>query len=282
MNRLIHTFVFISAAFMLSAQSRMVTETMHSAILDADRDYTIYLPPSFNSDPSRHYPILYLLHGMTDTNTSWLDRGHYQEVADELIANGVIDEMVIVTPNAGGPNVHEQQNGYFNLDGWRYEDFFFEEFMPAIETKYRAGGSKENRALAGLSMGGGGATGYAQHHPELFASAYAMSALMDIPEFDWGNASLDDKFGKLTRSVMQNSCVRFIAEASDEQQQAMRTVRWFVDCGDDDFLLECNMDFYRAMRRARIPAEMRMRDGGHSWQYWHSALYTALPFAFKK
>lgn len=269
---------FFAAA--ASAQSRMVTEAMPSRILDTEREYTIYLPPSFDADTTRHYPILYLLHGMTDTNTSWQERGHYQEVVDELIAKGEIPEMVIVTPNAGGANVREQQNGYFNLPEWRYEDFFFEEFMPAIESKYRAGGSKEKRAVAGLSMGGGGATGYAQHHPELFASAYAMSALMDIPEFDWGNAQADDKFVKLTRSVMENSCVRYVAEATDAQKDALRTVRWYIDCGDDDFLLECNMDFYREMRRARIPAEMRMRDGGHSWDYWHSALYTALPFAF--
>ena len=50
------------------------------------------------------------------------------------------------------------------------------------------------------------------------------------------------------------------------------------DCGDDDFLFDCNLDFYQAMRRAHIPCQLRVRDGGHTWEYWHSALYEALPF----
>ncbi len=53
-------------------------------------------------------------------------------------------------------------------------------------------------------------------------------------------------------------------------------MRWFIDCGDDDFLLDVNLELNRAMRRAGIPHEFRMRDGGHTWEYWHSALYTCL------
>ena len=55
-------------------------------------------------------------------------------------------------------------------------------------------------------------------------------------------------------------------------------VQWFVDCGDDDFLLDRNIEFFQAMRNAGIPLQFRVRDGGHTNEYWHTALFTCLPF----
>jgi len=69
-----------------------------------------------------------------------------------------------------------------------------------------------------------------------------------------------------------------VKNADEARKQELRTVKWFVDCGDDDFLFDGNIDFYRAMRHAQIPCQLRVRDGGHTWEYWHSALYTALPY----
>ncbi|MDE7155166.1 MAG: esterase family protein, partial [Muribaculaceae bacterium] len=56
-------------------------------------------------------------------------------------------------------------------------------------------------------------------------------------------------------------------------------VNWFVDCGDDDFLLDVNIDYIRAMKAVKIPVEFRVREGDHSHEYWHTALYYAIPFA---
>ena len=59
----------------------------------------------------------------------------------------------------------------------------------------------------------------------------------------------------------------------------MRSIRWYIDCGDDDFLLDDNLKFYQALRDAQIPAQLRVRDGAHKWYYWRQALSTCLPFA---
>jgi S-formylglutathione hydrolase FrmB len=260
-------------------QSKTETKTIHSAVLNADREYTIFLPKSYETDKDKKYPILYLLHGMMDTNKGWEGRGHLKDVADQLMASGEACEMIIVTPDAGG-NVYEGAwNGYFDMPGWKYETFFYTEFLPHIEKEYRVIGDKQHRAVAGLSMGGGGATKYAQTHSERFAACYAMSALMNIPEQGAAPAqNPDDKMAILTQSVQENNCIKYVEDADDTRKTQLRSVKWFVDCGDDDFLLERNIEFTRAMNRQQIPCEFRVRDGGHTWEYWHSALYNCLRF----
>lgn len=267
------------AAAQGNPQSRIVTDTIYSEVLGEKRAYTICLPRGFYTDKEKTYPVLYLLHGMWESNAIWAERGHALDVLDRLTASGEACEMVLAAPNAGGGNPEIYQNGYFDMPGWKYETFFFTEFLPYIERKYRIKGDKRHRAVAGLSMGGGGSASYGQRHPDMFCAVYAMSALMDIPER--GAARFDNpdgKLAKLTRSVIEKSCVKYVRESDEARKEQLRSVAWFVDCGDDDFLLDRNIEFFRAMREADIPCQFRVRDGGHDWEYWHSALYLCLPF----
>ena len=108
-----------------SAQAgKVVTDSLKSDILGAVVKYNVYLPNGFDKS-DKCYPVVYLLHGLTDTYTAWVERGNMQIVVDELIGTGEACEMVIVMPNAGGPDTKNTWNGYFNMPGWRYEDFFF-------------------------------------------------------------------------------------------------------------------------------------------------------------
>lgn len=260
-------------------QSKVEFHTVHSKVLGSDREYTIYFPKSYAVEQDRKYPILYLLHGMSDTDKAWFWRGHAGEVMDQLVASGEAIEMIIVSPNAGGSFDEGHWNGYFDMPGWKYETFFYTEFLPYIESTYRIIGDKAHRAVAGLSMGGGGAAAYGQKHTELFSSVYAISALMTIPQRGAAQPSKPgDKLAILTQSVIDNSCVKYVEEADEARKKQLRSVNWFVDCGDDDFLLDRNIEFFQAMRQLQIPCEFRVRDGGHTWEYFHSALYTCLPF----
>jgi S-formylglutathione hydrolase FrmB len=253
-------------------QGKADTAKMRSEVLNTDRNYSVYLPKSYASSPEKRYPVLYLLHGLYDNNKGWLLRGHMQDVANQVTDAGDACEMIIIVPDAG-----TLWNGYFDMEGWNYEKYFFTEFIPFIEKTYRVAADKQHRAIAGLSMGGGGATAYAQKHPEMFSSVYAMSALMNLPEQGRVPAR-DKKMEALNQSVLANNCVKFIANADDALKEKLRSVRWFVDCGDDDFLFDANIAFFQEMRKAKIPCQLRVRDGGHTWEYWHSALYSALPF----
>ena len=274
-------FVTTAWAQQRAPRSKVITDTIHSAVLNADRPFNVYLPKSYEVEPDRYYPVLYLLHGMYGNNTSWFTDMKAHDLMDQLAASGEAQEMIIVSPHAGGRDAMKEQNGYFNMPGWNYEDFFFTEFLPYIESTYRIKGDKEHRAVAGLSMGGGGTTVYAQKHPDMFSSAYAMSALMDVPGYDEGLPQEDpeNKVYKLMSSVRDNSAINFVKNADDATKDQLRTVAWFVDCGDDDFLLDRNIEFFQAMRDADIPLQFRVRDGAHVSEYWHTALYYSLPFA---
>lgn len=259
-------------------QSRVVTDSIHSKVLNAYRTYSVFLPKSYDSQSDKQYPVLYLLHGMLDTNTGWHMRGHVKDVMDQLVDSGEACEMIIVTPNAGG-NIYEGVwNGYFNMPGWDYEDFFYTEFLPHIEKTYRIIADKGHRAVSGLSMGGGGSTVYAQRHADMYCACYAMSALMDIPDPNTNPTPGQEKMTFLGISVHERNAIDFVKNADKKTLAQLRTIKWFVDCGDDDFLFDVNIAFFQAMRNAKVPCQLRVRDGGHTWEYWHSALYTALPF----
>ena len=260
MKRILLAVFLLVCASGLSARSRVVTESFPSEVTT--------------------YPVLYLLHGLYGTHLNWVETGGLDLVLDELIGTGEAAKMVVIMPCAGDPDIHAVQNGYFNVPGTPYEDFFFGELMPAFEAKYRCGGSKGMRAISGLSMGGGGSVVYAQRHPDMFSSCYAMSAWLDqqVKEPE-DPKDREDKFYLTSVSVRDHSALKFVDEADDATVAALKGVKWFVDCGDDDYLLRLNVDFYFKMRAKGIPCELRVRNGIHNWEYWHTALRQSLPFA---
>lgn len=275
----------IATMLLLVAQtvsaSKIVVDSMQSKVLNAIRHYCIYLPTGYDKEPEKHYPVLYLLHGFTDDHTAWSEKGQLQTVVDELIGTGEIQPMIVIMPEAGGSDVKNVWNGYFNMAGWPYEQFFFEEFIPTIEQQYRIIGDKEHRAISGLSMGGGGSVSYAQKHPEMFSSCYDFSGWLSMEASSElkGKAEAGDKVEMVQYAVAENSCLSFLKKADETTLNKLRTVKWFVDCGDDDFLLDLNLAFYQLMRDAKIKTELRVRNGQHNWEYWHTGLRISLPFA---
>ena len=281
MKRIAAILILSLAAVAAMAQplrtSQIITDSVSSTLLGEEVKVNVYLPQGYDASADRLYPVVYLLHGLSDTYSAWKEKGHMQEVVDELIASGAISKMVIFMPNAGGPDVSNQWNGYFNMPGRPYEDFFFGELVPALESRYRIKADKQHRAIMGLSMGGGGSTVYSQRHPDMFSSCYAMSPWLDQEEPSEDMPK--DKLYLVSKAVHDHSANKFVENADAQTVAALRTVKWFFDCGDDDFLLDLSMDIYRQMRIKGIPAELRIRDGWHCWEYWHHALRTALQFA---
>lgn len=277
-NSFILTILLLTAS-LLNAQTGKVMDnlSMKSKILNMDRKYAIYLPPDYESS-QRSYPVLYLLHGYGDDQTGWVQFGEVLHIADEAINNGSATPMIIVMPDANTRKI-----GYVNTikGDWQYEDFFFQEFMPYIEKTYRIKGEKRYRAIAGLSMGGEGTFIYALHHPELFSSACPLSAatgpknIEDMKNYKlWSDS---DNISDIDKEAYfrKYSVLTLIDNMPEIQKKA---VRWYIDCGDDDFLYEGNSLVHIAMRKKEIPHEFRMRDGGHSWVYWRSALPVVLEF----
>ena len=258
---------------------KIITDSVQSSILGSEVKFNVYLPSGFDKT-DKQYPVVYLLHGLSDNYETWAKKGSVQLVADELISSGEADEMVIIMPNAGDPDTHNVWNGYFNMPGWNYEDFFFKEFIPTVEKKYRIIGDKGHRAVMGLSMGGGGSTVDCQRHPDMFSSCYAMSAWLDNESGQvGGNNTQKDKLYLVCQAVREHSALDFIDNADEATLEALRTVKWFFDCGDDDFLVQLSFDLHMKMKAKNVKDELRIRNGVHNWEYWHLALRMALPFA---
>ena len=279
MRKIIFPLVVMVFPAILLGQTGKVYDnlSMTSKILKGERKYAIYLPPDYETS-QRSYPVLYLLHGGGDDQTGWVQFGEVLHIADKAINAGEATPMVIVMPDA-----NTGRRGYYNdITGeWRYEDFFFEEFIPFIEKTYRIKGEKTYRAVAGLSMGGEGTFLYALHHPEMFSSACPLSA-------GTGPLSMEDMKAYLERrevkggtdaeieTFFKRQSVLYMIENMPDDQ--IKAVRWYIDCGDDDFLYEGNSLVHIAMRKKEIPHEFRMHDGGHTWTYWRAALPTVLAF----
>lgn len=248
--------------------------SMTSKVLKGERKYAVYLPPDYETS-ERSYPVLYLLHGSGDDQTGWVQFGEVLRITDKGIKNGTATPMIIVMPDA-----NTGQRGYFNQGDWRYEDFFFEELIPYVEQKFRIKGEKRYRAVAGLSMGGGGSFMYALHRPELFSSACPLSAYvgpLTIENFKSQIAKGNQKYSEseIKEYFEQHDAVQLIENMPVKD---IKSVRWYIDCGDDDFLFEGNSLVHIAMKKKEIPHEYRVREGAHSWTYWRESLPKVLEF----
>lgn len=249
--------------------------SLTSKILKSERKFAIYLPPDYESS-ERSYPVLYLLHGAGDDHTGWVQFGEVLHIADKAIREGSATSMIIVMPDA-----NTGRRGYFNdIQGdWNYEDFFFEELIPHIESNYRAKTVKQYRAVSGLSMGGGGTFMYALHRPDMFSAAAPLSAYIGPLSVEEAKQRMpkEAKFSdeQLQQYFEQHNAISLIEKMSDDDKKKLR---WYIDCGDDDFLYEGNSLVHIAMKKQNVPHEFRIRDGAHSWTYWRESLPEVLKF----
>ncbi|MBN7813077.1 esterase [Algoriphagus sp. H41] len=143
----------------------------------ADRDVTVYLPPSYQSHPEKRFPVLYMLHGFTDTDSQWFGwEAHWinlQEVIEKSIAEGLSKEMIVVMPNAFNTFKGSMYASSATVGDW--ETFVTKELVQYVDSKYRTLAKKESRGLAGHSMGGYGTLRLGMKYPEVYAAIYALS-----------------------------------------------------------------------------------------------------------
>ena len=163
---------------------------------------------------------------------------------------------------------------------WRYEDFFFEELIPFIERTYRVRTERRYRSVAGLSMGGGGTFMYALHRPDMFASACPLSASTGSRTLEQVRERYERRGQEYTDAQIEAYYPRHnVLDLLDSVPvDDVKSVKWYIDCGDDDFLYEGNSLVHIAMREKEIPHEYRVRDGEHEWWYWRQSLPNVLAF----
>jgi len=281
---------FLSVLFVLVATSAIAQnfsgkviegQNMASKITDQNVNYSVYLPPCYETS-QRSYPVVYLLHGYSDNETAWIQFGEVNHTADKAIEEGLIPPMIIIMPDA---KVTWYVNNYDGTD--RYEDMIFEEFIPHVENKYRIRAQKEFRAVSGLSMGGNGSLVWAIKHPDMFSACAAFSAAvytndemkhhLNQGNKDWFTpiyGNLDEE-GNLPQHWLDYNVLEMIEKLPARQ---LNQVKFYIDCGDDDFLYKGNAALHVAMRDKRVKHQFRMRDGAHNWTYWRTNIMHGLIF----
>ncbi len=255
-------------------------QQMESELMDEPVHYAVYLPPGYREGTQR-YPVVYLLHGYSDDETAWIQFGEVQRTANRAIAGREIPPMIIVMPDA---KVTWYINDYRGKTP--YEDMIFREFIPYVDSVYRTRPQKEFRAVAGLSMGGYGSLIWSLHHPDMFAScaAYSAGIFIDDEILRMDERRYDSWFSKiygpsennrLTGHWKKNS-VLYLAETLPVEE--IEKVRFYIDCGDDDFLYVGNSLLHIEMRKRGINHEYRVREGAHNWTYWRNHIIHGLRF----
>ncbi len=275
-------FIFNFAALSQTSGKLIEENSIRSALLNKDVKYAIYLPADYGVS-ERAYPVVYLLHGHHDDHASWIQFGEINHYADKAISEGIIPPMIIVMPEADSSWYINAYNGKAN-----YENFFIKEFLPSIEKKYRIRSKKMYRGVAGLSMGGYGSLIYSMKYPELFSAAAALSPavfaddeMVTMPDDVW-----EERFGhllgpglkgkeRLNKSWYNNSILKMVETSPTEK---LNKVRYWIDCGDDDFLTKGNCLLHIALTEKKVPHEFRVRNGDHGWPYWRSGITNALQF----
>ncbi len=182
----IFTIIFFYLALeTIFAQGTIVGKTVHSNALEGnfledspDRRVAIYLPPDYEENLQTFFPVVYLLHGYTHDQTTWLNRGNLgmdiKSILDDLIAQKVIKPMIVVMPNG----YNKYQGSWYansNVTG-NWEDYIVKDLIDYIDTNYRTLPQSESRGIAGHSMGGNGAFKIAMKHPEVYCSVFTLSA----------------------------------------------------------------------------------------------------------
>jgi S-formylglutathione hydrolase FrmB len=284
MKKLIVFLLTVMFTVPIFAQSGKVIESLqfNSNLVDYPVKYSIYLPADYESS-ERSYPVLYLLHGYSDDETGWIQFGEANLIADEGIANGDFSSCIIVMPDGG---VSWYINSADGKDPW--EDMFVKEFIPFVEKEFRIRPKKEFRAIAGLSMGGNGSLLLAMRNPDLFSTCVALSAGTFTDEEVIGNDDYDHYFKniygeKLANDVSEHWKANSPLHLLDTVDKTkLQSIRWYIDCGDDDFLFKGNSALHVKMRDLGITHEYRVRNGSHSWSYWRTGLYDGLKFISEK
>lgn len=287
----IKKFFLILLLFVSSLSNAKGTETrgkvitslqFKSEILDTIVNYSIYLPANYETSEKK-YPVLYLLHGYTDDENAWIKNGYVNQTADQGILSKEIEEMIIVMPNGGLKWYVNQPNGDFN-----YEDMFIRELIPYIEKTYRIKSNKKNRSISGLSMGGFGSLGYAMRHPDIFATCVAYSAAIraDDEVLKLSQQHFDELYApvygenikgefRLSKHWNENNPIYLAKVVSVEK---LKSVNWYITCGDDDWLYYGNSTLRKIFRDRNIPHQYRVKDGGHNWYYWRTYIGEGLKF----
>ncbi len=235
-----------------------------SPTLGLTRRMYVYTPPGYDAG-DREYPVLYLLHGGGGDEDAWTTMGRAPYILDNLIARGNTSPMLVVMPNGNAyqaaapgdePSGTGERPADFNSYRGMFEESLVNDIIPYIESNYRVLKGKDNRAIAGLSMGGGHTVTVTTGHPGLFSYIGVYSAGVRNP---------DESFPEQLKAIKDNGVKLY-----------------WVGCGVEDRLAyQGSQTLVEELEKQDMPYIFRESDGGHTWANWRLYLSEMAPLLFK-
>lgn len=229
----------------------------HSGLTKKLRRVFVYTPPDYDANIKRRYPVLYLQHGAGESERAWTKQGKANFILDNLINSGKAVPMIVVMDNgyARKPGVE------LPPDSWGNEAFgevLIKDLIPLIDSKYRTIKSKNYRAIAGLSMGGGQALEVGLNHLDKFSWVGGFSSLLK-------NFDVDESYnGVFKNPISANLKLKLL---------------WLA-CGTQDNFYSTNKAAHEALEKVGIRHIWVGSEGGHTWLVWRRYLrdFTSIIF----
>jgi enterochelin esterase-like enzyme len=216
----------------------------HSTELGA-RPVVIYTPPGYEKDSNTKYPVLYLLHGTTDTEETWTKVGRANVILDNLIAQGKAKPMIIVMPYGRAYPVISKSSG--SLRNWEnlqeFKKDFLNNLVPFVEQNYRVKKDKDSRAIAGFSGGGGETLYLGLNNPEMFSWICGFAP------------------GMLKEEFARNNEIAFANPSSTNQRLKL----FWIGVGKEDGLYPVISEYLNVLDEKGIKHETLISEGGHTW-----------------
>ncbi|MCB1090801.1 MAG: hypothetical protein KDL87_04680 [Verrucomicrobiae bacterium] len=230
--------------------------------LQSEREVFVYTPPGYAEETEREYPVLYLLHGSGDDASAWTNVGRAHVIADNLIAAGKCEPLVIVMPYGHGHRPGTDLSAFADRGEWYREnnkavfEDFFQSVVPLAENAYRLKKGPDDTAIAGLSMGGGQSLELGLNHPERFGWVAGFSSATPTDE-----AATIEPYRAFDPTLSRRKV--------------------WIGCGRADSLLERNDFFHGWLERKGLVHDYVLTEGGHAWPVWRDYLERWLTGLFR-
>jgi len=248
-----------------------------SKLMARDMPYRVIVPVGYEEKTNLglRYPVVYLLHGLTGHYTNWVEK-------TKLIEYAANHKLIIVTP--------EGDNGWYSdsvtVATDKYESYIVKELIPEIDTKYRTLANRENRIIAGLSMGGYGSIKFGLKYPEMFSLVGSFSGALGVTAFTEKTAGA---IGKGIDAIMgaedsdsrkSNDIFKMVRELTPEKVKALPYI--YQSCGTEDFLIQNNRDYLKLLNDMKVSHEYREHPGIHDWVFWEDQVREFLDVAERR
>ena len=258
----------------------------HSAVANDDRDFFVYTPAGYDAHRAQPYPVLYLLHGLGDDAERWLSGGGgANNILDNLIAQGKAVPMIVVTPLGYGTSTGPTGGrGAENITG--YTKSLLDEVMPMVDKAYNVSRNREQRAIAGLSMGGAESLYVGLNHLDRFAWIGAFSSAPMLWPPAAAAAAPPSAAGRgagrgAAPAVMDPAVFPKTFPALDAKANARIRMLWIV-CGTADGLIGVNRQFKDWLRSKDVQfTEQEVPDMAHVWPLWRQNVTDMVPKLFR-